>query len=263
MPFKPSDFGTPIMLTLRRRSDRLAMAMREVHDSGWPFAEPRVVYGIDGHAPGFAPPNWIRSEIGQTISNGAWGCTLSYNNIICEFLESGDEWRMIVEDDVWLVDGFAEKVTAFLANVPDDADSIYVGGNPRYPIQYPPVEINEFVCRPWRLTATHCFMIRRRFAMDLMPHLLGSPAEICDMRMARLHSMPDASNKVHGGKYNIYFTREPLAGQVLGLSDIMVFDGVKVEKAMWSVSPNRPMKQIGDDVTQRVGGAISADKEAV
>lgn len=254
--FEPKDFGVPWILTLKRRKDRFDACMDRIRAiDDWPFEQPEPFYGFDGHADGFTPPYWVMSDYHQYMSRGGWGCVLSYNLLVNRFLESDREWLFILEDDVWMVDDFTDKVEEFLLDVPGDADCIYVGGNPRSPKQYPPIEINKHVCRPWRVTATHFCMFNRRFCRDLSCHLLDVPIEQMDMHIARMHSVKDSNNRVHGGKYNVYFPRYDLAGQMMGQSDIQVIDAAEIEPMIWGIGSNK-LRPYGSDVTVRVQGPI-------
>jgi len=251
MPITVEQLGKPVMMTLHRRADRLAESMREIHECpDWAFGEPELFYGFDGLCA--TRPTRIQNKLFGVLSEGGWGCTMSYAWLINQFLQTGNEWLTVMEDDVWLVNGFSGKCAEFLAAVPDDADTIYIGGNPRDMIKYPPVRINDLVCRPHSITATHFFAISRKFALEVEPWLLEDPIEICDARIARLHKLP-GMNSVHGGKYNVYLPLVELAGQVMGKSDILPqYNANGAVRQIWGVPEARQakMRPIGSDVTE-------------
>ncbi len=279
MPFEPQNFGQPIVLTLRRNADtRYAHVMREIDGcADWPFQRPRPFYGVDGRVDGVFPPPHVANPVNQTLSRGGWGCQLSYVNLMYEFLERGDDWLFILEDDLWLVDGFAEKVVDYLAHVPDDADCVYVGGMPHAKKQFPPVFINKRVCRPWRVTATHFCMFHRRFVRTIWRWLLSIPTTQMDAMFARFHSMPATDgNPAHGGRFNVYFplgdvdenlvVTKPLdlAGQVMGQSDIQSpgTDAPELTRMIWNVRSRIQLKPYGSDVTARIGGPLYESEPA-
>lgn len=259
MPFKPMDFPRLQILTLHRRSDRLGTCIERIDAvERWPFHTPEPFYGIDGLAEGMYPPHHLWNEMDQPLSRGGWGCQMSFYFLFAKFIESGEPWLCILEDDACFVEDFTDKVVEYLAHVPDNADCIYIGGNPRSPKQYPPIEINAHVCRPWRVTATHFCIFNQRFARDAIRWFLSPNLRQMDAQIARLHSLKDPGNRTHGGKYNVYFPRRDLAGQVMGQSDIQIIDSAEIQEMYWGVGNNK-LRPIGSDVTERLQGPIHGE----
>lgn len=174
-----------ILLNLARRTDRRDRFYREVESvPDWPFSVPQCCYGVDGALLPDMPEAWKQTD----LTKGAYACTQSYARIMEDAFASGAESVLVFEDDCFFVDPstWSARTRNFLANVPDDWDAIYLGGNHRQANSFPPVVVNDLVLRAYMLTATHAFIMRKSFMSAVYPRLHALPPVICDLTMARV-----------------------------------------------------------------------------
>jgi hypothetical protein len=252
-------FDKTILLNLHRRSDRLAMFLGQVNrmaDHGaWPFGYVERFPGIDGQL--VPTPSWCVSRAKAMLGPGSWGCTLSYATIFGQAISEGLDNILVFEDDAVFVPGFGEKVQAYLEHVPDDWDSIYIGGYPRETRAHPPIEINQYVVRPYRVTATHAFAVRAPLMRAYLELMFEMPPEICDARMSQVHT-EGGENPVHGGRWNIYLPNtvegRPLAGGLVGQRggfDSDIASGLS-DDSMFNLPKTTQLRPAGSRITDAV-----------
>ena len=76
----------------------------------------------------------IFNENDYNWRKGIIGCTLSHFQLYIDLLDSQDEYRIILEDDAELCEGFFEKLTSLLSTKDRPWDLLYLGHYPRSPI---------------------------------------------------------------------------------------------------------------------------------
>jgi GR25 family glycosyltransferase involved in LPS biosynthesis len=143
------------LINLKRRPDRLAVALKECEKAG---ITPIVFEAIDGKET--PPPE------GFTAGPGAWGCRESHRLIMRNCLESGVEEAMVLEDDVVFVDDFQARLSHFLSIVPWAWEAIFLGGQH----MSPPHEALSGVFLPGKprgIHRTHAYIVRRPYMQTL------------------------------------------------------------------------------------------------
>jgi len=138
------------------RNERFLRAVAAVKD--WPFKPPIRWAGVD-----VEPPSWHRA------GRGGWGCLLSHIEILTHCLIHGVRSVMIFEDDAVFCDGFGSRAREFYANVPDDWNQIYFGGN-HYAL---PEVVDENVLLARICNTTHAYAIQGS-AMSILHQALAT-----------------------------------------------------------------------------------------
>lgn len=169
---------------------------------------PTLVKGVNGKA---LNENDIEM---RNISNlytkfgpkSAIGCALSHLNTWKNFLENTtDQYAIIFEDDIILVDDFINKLDIVMSHVPKDFDVLYIGcfgcdqkNQNEINIfnflcsligmtsQYK--KINEHISVPSAAFATHSYILSRKGAQKLIEYLDGNIHNHIDFCMQQLAS---------------------------------------------------------------------------
>ncbi len=189
------------VLHLARRTDRLENINTQFARIG---VTPRVFESVDGMA--------VKKEIPRSWKGGpgGWGCRSGHLGILSECLRDGIGSVAVYEDDVEFVDGYTDKLSRFLAAVPE-WDALLLGGQPMSTL----VKVNELVLRPGSpkgVHRTHCYWVRGSYIKTL--HDLFAAAET--------HIDFVWGDVQH--KHKIYLPTHFLAGQCPGRSDISARD---------------------------------------
>lgn len=199
-------FPNVYVISLARRPQRLEDFYRRIDAVDWPFKRPEHIHAIDGtKCP--APPDW-------TAGNPAWGCYRTHLRII-EDLANGtiDGPALIFEDDAEpLGPDFAERLAAFLADVPPKWDMIYLGGQHLDRNIAPPDKITCQVLRAYNVNRTHAYAVHPRFARQLYEHLTRPDWE-------KGHHIDHHYGRIHRTA-RTYCPTAWLFGQAAGYSDI-------------------------------------------
>lgn len=191
-------FDRVILLSLRRRADRLRSAMAQFEPGSWPFLPPSLFRAVDGAAVP-TPPGW---EAGS----GAWGCMQSHRQILEAALMDGVNHLLVLEDDCVLRKGFREQVAGFLVGLPADHDGLFLGGQHHAKEQ----PVAPGVVRCINTQRTHAYSCRRPWMEELYRIWCSPRATVhCDWLMG-----PAC------GRYHIYAPDPFLIGQSRSHSDI-------------------------------------------
>jgi len=195
-------FGRVLVLNLDRRPDRWDSFRRRLPDD-WPLPEPERFSAVDGRtAP---PPAW------WTESPGAWGCFESHRAM---WREAGEDSVLILEDDAFCVDRFAERLAVCAEHLPDNWDQLYLGGQHLRTDRILPQPVNPWIVRCYYTGRTHAYAIRGRAAGVLLRWSETQHWNLhVDYVLARLQQ---------AGQLNHYAPREWLFGQVAGRSDVAI-----------------------------------------
>jgi GR25 family glycosyltransferase involved in LPS biosynthesis len=74
-------------------------------------------------------PIWIDPLLQSGITSGEVGCSLSHYNAWKKFYESGEDFALFFEDDIYFLDNFETNFKHFL-EYPQDADIVYIKRKP-------------------------------------------------------------------------------------------------------------------------------------
>jgi len=202
-------FARTFCITLRTREDRWKHFQRRMRLIDWPFAPIESVEAINGEA--LPVPFWWR------VGPGAWGCWWSHVRIW--ELAISYRWPavLILEDDAEFVGNFADRATAFFAEVPADWQQIYFGGGATSDSRI--AAISPLVARVAGIQLTHAYGIKLELLEQLYPYVfsaIGSrpgalPEQHIDQQMGVFQLQ---------SKLRFYAPRPPLAGQAAEFSDI-------------------------------------------
>jgi GR25 family glycosyltransferase involved in LPS biosynthesis len=159
-----NSFDRVVLISLKRRSDRLKRAKHALRQAEWPFKEPEVFEAVDGHAVP-APEGWQSGP-------GAWGCLRSHQLVLERAIADRVQSLLVLEDDICFVDDFKKNVEAFLRAVPDDWDQLMIGGHHISSIAVPQL-VNPAVYRCIACDRGHCYAVRGEFMRKLYQRLAG------------------------------------------------------------------------------------------
>jgi hypothetical protein len=189
-------FDRVVVISLRRRADRLAAFREAVAACDWPFPEPALFEGVDGTLVP-APDRWA-------AGGGAWGCMQSHRQVLERAIMDGVGGLLVLEDDACFRASFRADVERFLAAVPADWDQLMLGGQHLEP----PEPVAPGVVRCVNCQRTHAYAIRGRFLHNLYRRWCSASGH-CDHVMGPMQRA-----------YRVYAPDPFLVGQAPGPSDI-------------------------------------------
>ncbi len=170
------------------------------------------------------PPAWFSAVCRHP---GAWGCLRTHHRIWEDALSAQWESVLVFEDDAIFCDHFAEKLAVFLANVPDDWEQIYLGGqhlyedpqkaSPNSTLAKPPSRVNEHVLRCQNVNRTHAYAIR--------PSMMQAASDACALLPQGIPTAAAYHVDHRLGElcrdHKVYSPTEWLVGQEHGVSDVI------------------------------------------
>lgn len=156
----PATFDKSFVVSLQGREDKLAQFYEDL-PSAWAnvLPMPQSFTAINGKK--CPPPKWWKQP------PGAWGCYRSHCLILEQMLNQDWGSVLFMEDDAICCEGFMEKVQAFLKEVPDDWDMVYLGGEHLHERKGKPKRVSSLVYRPFNVNRTHAFAVSQKFAKEL------------------------------------------------------------------------------------------------
>ena len=196
-------FTNTFVINLPFKSDRLTTFQASVPKCMGPITVWHAVHGDT-----VLHPDWWSS------GRGAWGCYRSHLQILEHCYNSGAESYIVFEDDAIFRPDFEQQLSAFLAELPDDWEQVYLGGQLLHEVQHPPKRLTENVYIPYNVNRPHGFAVHKRGYEKLYRHLNSVPfqnGEHIDHHLGRLHE---------SGKLKIYCPAKWLVGQDGGPSNI-------------------------------------------
>jgi len=198
----PKDFQRVLWINLPRRTDRHKAFLERLDAvADWPFRTPECVDGLE-----MEPPPFWRSQ------PNAYGILRAHLAIYHTCLCLGVKRALILEDDCVFCPDFSQKVTDWLAKVPDDWDMVYLGGNH---CQLP-WRVDDNVLQGTGINAAHAYgitslgMMKLFRALQVFPKLLKDSNCHIDTLCVTLQDL---------GKIRAYSPLHWFAGQAAGNSD--------------------------------------------
>ena len=147
------------VINLDHRRDRLNAFYNRLPPD-FPWSTPERWQAIHGDS--VKHPDW------WTAGNGAWGCYKSHLNILEHCMNNHFDSYIVFEDDALFCDDFNDLMFDFYANLPDDWELVYIGGQLLHTDNHPPEEVNPRVYIPYNVNRTHAFMVRGKRGMEIM-----------------------------------------------------------------------------------------------
>ncbi|MCE5310452.1 MAG: hypothetical protein LLG20_22675 [Acidobacteriales bacterium] len=206
-------FDRVFVINCVHRPDRKAQVLAHLKASGMADVSNVVVYpAIIGDYTGH-PAGWGGG-------NGAWGCLQSHRRLLEDLMHTRDErgdicWdsALILEDDVFFVDGALQALNDFMPHVPVDWGQIYLGGQHRCNTEK---TAHPAVLRGRSINRTHAYAVSRSAIhkiyhhISYMPDYVGTHKHI-DHQLELAHQRKD---------WPVYCPVKWIAGQEAGPSNI-------------------------------------------
>ena len=150
---KFDNFDSVYCINLEERKDRRDEFLCDVPDEL--FVE--FFDAIDGKK--FLLPDWWPG------GPGGYGCYLSHKRIIERAIQADYDSILILEDDAKFKPDFYKKMLEFNAELPDDAEYVFYGGQLSYVDTFPPEKVSDNVVRVFSVERTHAYAL---FGQDIM-----------------------------------------------------------------------------------------------
>lgn len=186
-------FDRIFVINLKRRPDRLEKFFKGIAPYVTTSWHIEVVEAVDGHK---ERPD-LQSDAGK------WGCAMSHKRVHELIMANDHKKVLILEDDCEFFDGFEEKFTSALEDLPSNWDMFYLGGN----LWVPPVRLKNDIHKIVKCYATHAYAVTQDFVKNFY-HLIDFNS-IIDNQYAELHSM-----------MNAYVIHPSICGQFASYSDV-------------------------------------------
>jgi hypothetical protein len=216
-------FSRVYVISCQHRPDRLDTTMALLRDSGMAdLAGVKVHRGVIGSWT-TTPPDWLAGD-------GAWGCRASHTRLLEDVMHERNpdmsfalDSILILEDDVFFVDGALQRLNEFMSAVPDDWDQIYLGGEHKAPVE----KVNDQVVRGTSVNRTHAHAIKASCYQKLYRHITFASDFIrthkhVDHQLELAHQRRD---------WNVYCPARWIAGQRENLS---IITGKRAPANLWS-----------------------------
>jgi Glycosyltransferase family 25 (LPS biosynthesis protein) len=209
-------FERTYIISLPYKLERRARLERHLAETGLDVGPVRWFTAMSGDWMGH--PSWFRA------GNGAWGCLMSHLHIMREALADGLHSVCVLEDDVVFHERAPEMLQQFMAEVPEDWDQLYLGGQHlREPWSVPGC---PGVLRGQNVNRTHAFAHKGSALPQIMTHIL----EAGDYRRMNCgwhidHQLGLAHEKQ---AWNVYCPPWWLAAQEAGASNISGRENVRL-----------------------------------
>lgn len=192
-------FDKTYLINLDRREDRLKNFINQVEK--YDLGEFERVSAIDGKTLNL-------DDYSKNLTSGELGLVLTNLSIVREAKSMGYKRILIVEDDCIFSDEVL-KIDDYIADLPNDWDMLYMGGNHNIHVGADPPEIiNDRVCKLHSTYSTH-FVGIKNTVFDHILSILPKYANPIDVSYVLLQK-----------SFNVYSFYPALASQLIDYSDI-------------------------------------------
>ncbi|TAN40209.1 MAG: glycosyltransferase family 25 protein [Nitrospirae bacterium] len=161
------------LINLERAKERLVSAQRSLEGAGFSVVR---VDAVDGRAPGFAAEDFSERSLrllhGKRPNPSEIGCYFSHIRAISLFMESGDEFGLIAEDDITVAESCGELI-AKCVGFREHWDMLRLSGlHHGTPLRCIRIADPYFlgICLT-RQTGSGAYVINRKAARNLLLHL--------------------------------------------------------------------------------------------
>ncbi len=196
-------FAKSFVINLNFKQDRLQTFLRHL-----PASLGKIEVWPAVHGDTVLHPDW------WTAGRGAWGCYRSHLQILETCYNSDIESYLVFEDDALFRADFESLFNQVMAELPEDWEQLYFGGQLLHEQQHPPQPITDNLYIPYNVNRTHCYAVHRRGYEKLYRHLNDVPfqnGEHIDHHLGRLHESRG---------FRVYCPGQWLVGQDGGPSNI-------------------------------------------
>lgn len=151
------------VISLPWQTERLGLLLRQLKEQG--IYEPRVKVFRAVHGDSVGVPAWWKS------GGGAWGCLLSHAAVIQDAIADKLENFLVLEDDALLSDHLDEDFHEFWADLPEDWEQVYLGG--QHLVE--PKLVASRVFKVKDMNRTHAFALKKSVFSKVHAHILHAP----------------------------------------------------------------------------------------
>lgn len=163
--------------------------------------------------------DWVTCPADWGAGRGAWGCRQSHARIVEDVLHMRDSESnltvknyLVLEDDVFFLDGALESLDTFMGAVPKDWDQIYLGGQH----QRKPVPLGNGVSVGLSVNRTHAYALSSSVYQAFYRHIMFSgdyagTVKHIDHQLELAHQRRD---------WDVYCPDKWICGQEAGSSNI-------------------------------------------
>jgi glycosyl transferase family 25 len=166
-------------VNLNRRVDRKEHVINEINKTGYNGSVERIE-AVDGKQlnintisnklitpEGKEDVLNVNAGMYYILTPGAVGCALSHLNIYNKIIEemSDNDYALILEDDVTIVDNFFNKLTNYIKNIPQ-FDILYIGYH-YYTNDDPSRKIYDTYGEPTKIFGTFGYIINKKAANEI------------------------------------------------------------------------------------------------
>lgn len=212
LPLLTDHFDHVIVINCAHRKDRLAEFWEEVNGKG--LVDPAKVAVFSA-----VVGDHTTHPAGWGAGGGAWGCLRSHQRILEDLMHHRDDrgsldWggALILEDDVFFLDGALENLAAFMAAVPSNWGQLYLGGQHRMD---PSATADPAVVMGNSVHRTHAYAVSSHYIQRVYQHISYmpdyQPRKHIDHQLELAHRRKD---------WPVYCPPRWLCGQRASASDI-------------------------------------------
>jgi hypothetical protein len=223
-------FDLVLVINCRHRPDRRARFFAHISETG--IADPARIEVLDATI-----GDWTTVPDDWKSGRGAWGCLRSHQRALeralhdrCDRYVMRHANLLVLEDDVFFLDGALEKLNEFMPYVPSDWGQIYLGGQHR---KDPEHTGRPGVLRGRSVNRTHAYAVNG----STMQHMYRHISYATDYRGTTFHVDHQLERAHQRGDWNVYCPDVWICGQEEGTSNI---NGKFNERKTWIQTPPPP-----------------------